>query len=127
MKLAAILASLLAPSAAFSPGTARRGHAPVGCRQIPTHPSTALRSMIFEPPVDENCELDGSNCEESIFDRKRRERAEADDAIRERYRTERGIELSEVDLMESIDQYQNAPTGGNLIPGVTLTALCGDD
>ena len=109
---------LAAPSAAFSPATARRSTAAS---------STSLRSIIFEPPVEENCEVDGSDCEESIFAIKRRERAAADDAIRERYRVERGIELTKVDLMESIDQYQNAPLGANLIPGLSLSALCEDD
>lgn len=88
---------------------------------------TALHSMIFEPPPADNCELDGSDCEESVFDRKRRERNQADDAIVERYRNEHGVELRAVDLMESIDQYQNAPTGGNIMAGISLSALCEDD
>mmetsp|Transcript_5431 Transcript_5431/g.9886 ORF Transcript_5431/g.9886 Transcript_5431/m.9886 type:complete len:127 (+) Transcript_5431:121-501(+) len=86
-----------------------------------------LHSITFEPPPEDNCELDGTNCEESIFDRKKRERTEADNAIVDRYRMERGIEISEADLYESVDQYSNAPTGGNLIPGISLTALCEDD
>ncbi|KAL7524722.1 hypothetical protein ACHAWF_001058 [Thalassiosira exigua] len=87
---------------------------------------TTLDSIVFEPPVEENCELDGSNCEESVFDRKRRERSEADDLIKSRYHM-RGIELSDADLYETVDQHQNAPTGGNLIAGIHLTALCEDD
>ena len=119
-------------STAFSPISAHRNH---GYLPLPTmdatinnsRSKTALRSVVFEPPPEDNCELDGTNCEESIFDRKRREKAEADDAIKERYMNERGIELSDIDLMESMDQYQNAPTGGNLIAGVSLSALCEDD
>ena len=38
-----------------------------------------------------------------------------------------GITLSDVDLQDSVDQYQNAPTGGGLIPGLSLSALCEDD
>ena len=97
-----------------------------------THPitvattTTSLRSIMYEPPAEENCELDSSDCEESIFDRKKREKAEANDAIKERYHA-RGIELNDVDLQESVDQYQNAETGGNLIPGVFLTSMCEDD
>ncbi len=47
--------------------------------------------------------MDDTDCEESFFDRKRREKAEADNATRERYRNERGIELTDVDLMDSPD------------------------
>ena len=39
--------------------------------------TTALRSIIIEPPADDDCQIDAANCEESIFDRKRREKAEA--------------------------------------------------
>ncbi|KAL7523643.1 hypothetical protein ACHAXR_000264 [Thalassiosira sp. AJA248-18] len=88
---------------------------------------TTLFSIVFEPPPDDNCEVDGSDCEESIFDRKRREKGEADDAIKARYRNEYGVELSDVDMQESIDQYQNAEVGGNLIAGMSLSALCEDD
>mmetsp|Transcript_9711 Transcript_9711/g.14693 ORF Transcript_9711/g.14693 Transcript_9711/m.14693 type:complete len:124 (-) Transcript_9711:200-571(-) len=88
--------------------------------------ATSLHSIVFEPPAEENCEVDSSNCEESIFDRKRREKGEAEDAIKDRYRMQ-GIELTSVDLMDSMDQYQNAPTGGGIIPGMNLSALCEDD
>lgn len=86
---------------------------------------TSLYSIIFEPPADDNCEIDG-DCEESVFERKRREKADANAATIGRYQ-QQGIALTEMDLMESIDQYQNAPTGGNLIPGIHLSALCEDD
>ena len=87
---------------------------------------TALRSIIIEPPPGDDCNVDGSDCEESIFDRKRREKAEAENATRERYQ-KRGIELTDVDLMESPDQYRNAQLGGGRISGVNLSALCEDD
>eukprot|EP00571_Detonula_confervacea_P015176 CAMPEP_0172297248 /NCGR_PEP_ID=MMETSP1058-20130122/344_1 /TAXON_ID=83371 /ORGANISM="Detonula confervacea, Strain CCMP 353" /LENGTH=132 /DNA_ID=CAMNT_0013006377 /DNA_START=69 /DNA_END=467 /DNA_ORIENTATION=+ len=89
--------------------------------------NTALSSITFEPPPEENCELDSSDCEESIFDRKKRERGEADQSIKDRYRTEHGIELNDADLVETVDQYQNVQLGGGLIPGMTLTSMCGDD
>jgi hypothetical protein len=95
--------------------------------RIPTYRSpTSHNAIMFEPPAEENCELDGSDCEESVFARKRREKSEANAATVERYQRQ-GIALTEVDLMETVDQYQNAPTGGNLIPGVSLSALCEDD
>mmetsp|Transcript_10149 Transcript_10149/g.17792 ORF Transcript_10149/g.17792 Transcript_10149/m.17792 type:complete len:135 (+) Transcript_10149:39-443(+) len=120
-----IVGPLSTLTTAFSPTTtAHHNHALV----TPTKPtSTTLHSIIFEPPPEENCEIDGSDCEESIFDRKRREKGEADNAIKERYRTEHGVELTDVDMMESIDQYANAETGGNLIAGVSLSALMEDD
>jgi len=95
-------------------------------RIVITRRPSHLYSIIFEPPSDENCELDGSDCEESVFDRKRREKADAHAATIGRYQ-QQGIMLTEMDLMESVDQYQNAPTGGNLIPGVHLSSLCEDD
>ena len=82
-------------------------------------------SIIFEPPVEDNCELDGSDCEESVFEQKRRERLEANNALVDRARMQ-GIELNEVDFQESVDQYQNNPVGGGLIPGLSLSALCED-
>lgn len=96
---------------------------------LPNHNAIAqrvvLNAIMFEPPVDDNCEIDG-DCEESVFARKRREKAEARSATMEKYQ-QQGISLSEIDLMETVDQYQNAMVGGNLIPGVSLTALCEDD
>eukprot|EP00584_Thalassiosira_punctigera_P013922 CAMPEP_0172555430 /NCGR_PEP_ID=MMETSP1067-20121228/58415_1 /TAXON_ID=265564 ORGANISM="Thalassiosira punctigera, Strain Tpunct2005C2" /NCGR_SAMPLE_ID=MMETSP1067 /ASSEMBLY_ACC=CAM_ASM_000444 /LENGTH=126 /DNA_ID=CAMNT_0013343951 /DNA_START=61 /DNA_END=441 /DNA_ORIENTATION=+ len=116
----AVVGLLLTLTVAFAP--TRTHHQSVGAES-----RSALYSIIFEPPVEENCELDGSNCEESIFDRKKREKSEANQAIMNRYQMEHGVELTDIDLMESIDQYQNAPTGGNLIPGMSLSALCEDD
>lgn len=83
-------------------------------------------AITFEPPTDDNCEIDGSDCEESVFARKRREKADARAATVERYQSQ-GMNLREIDLMESVDQYQNAMVGGSLIPGVHLTALMEDD
>jgi hypothetical protein len=87
--------------------------------------STSRYAITFEPPADDNCEIDG-DCEESIWARKKKEKAEANAATMEKYQ-QRGIQLTEVDLMESVDQYQNSPVGGNLIAGVSLSALCEDD
>jgi hypothetical protein len=88
--------------------------------------TTSLHAIIFGPPSEENCEVDGSDCEESIFARKRREKVEAHQATKDRYRA-MGVTLSDVDFAESVDQYQNNPTGGGLISGISLTALCEDD
>eukprot|EP00568_Trieres_chinensis_P003136 CAMPEP_0183295214 /NCGR_PEP_ID=MMETSP0160_2-20130417/3253_1 /TAXON_ID=2839 ORGANISM="Odontella Sinensis, Strain Grunow 1884" /NCGR_SAMPLE_ID=MMETSP0160_2 /ASSEMBLY_ACC=CAM_ASM_000250 /LENGTH=107 /DNA_ID=CAMNT_0025456657 /DNA_START=123 /DNA_END=446 /DNA_ORIENTATION=- len=107
MKSIAALFAVLASSSAFVPAPR------------PT-PVTFLRSITYEPPADEY------ESEESIFDRKRKERQEHDDEMRARYRAQ-GIELTEADLTESVDQYQNAATGGNLIAGISLSALCEDD
>lgn len=86
---------------------------------------TSLKYGIVEPPPDDDCEVDG-DCEESVFDRKKREKKEADGIFRQKYATDHGLQLTEVDMMETIDQYSN-PTGGNLIPGVSLSALMEDD
>lgn len=117
-------AAIIGVSMAFSPiANTHHRNAP---SSIINKSSTSLNSIIFEPPPDDNCEVDGSDCEESVFDRKRREKMDADSALTERA-VQHGYSLSDVDFQESIDQYQNAPTGGNLIPGISLSALCGDD
>ncbi len=51
---------------------------------------------------------------------------EAAQATKDRYRA-MGVELSDVDFSTSVDQYQNNSTGGGLIPGMSLSALCEDD
>lgn len=51
---------------------------------------------------------------------------EATQATKARYAV-KGVALSDADFVDSIDQYQNNPTGGGLIPGISLSALCGDD
>lgn len=112
-----VLVLLPGSSTAFSPIAAVRTHAST---------TTSLRSITFDPPDDDNCEVDGTDCEESVFDQKRREQREHDDDVKQRYRAQ-GIELSDVDLYESVDQYQNVQTGGGLIPGMTLSALMEDD
>ncbi|KAL3801327.1 hypothetical protein ACHAW5_002242 [Stephanodiscus triporus] len=119
----AVAVGVIANSIAFSPTPAKAAASQVGHRQPGI---TALRSIVIEPPPGDDCAVDG-DCEESIFDRKRREKAEAENAMRERYRNERGIELTDVDLMESPDQYRNAQLGGGLISGVNLSSLCEDD
>mmetsp|Transcript_27791 Transcript_27791/g.39772 ORF Transcript_27791/g.39772 Transcript_27791/m.39772 type:complete len:120 (+) Transcript_27791:200-559(+) len=88
--------------------------------------TTSLHALTFEPPPEDNCEIDGSDCEESIFAQKRREKMEATQATKNRYRA-MGVELSDADFATSVDQYQNNPTGGGLIPGMSLSALCEDD
>ena len=124
----AVAVGMAANSIAFSPspGASSSSHVVGLLPSGGTGTGTALRSIIIEPPPEEDCGVDGSDCEESIFDRKRREKAEAENATRERYQ-KRGIELTDVDLMESPDQYRNAQLGGGLISGVNLSALCEDD
>ncbi|KAK1745883.1 hypothetical protein QTG54_003807 [Skeletonema marinoi] len=51
---------------------------------------------------------------------------EAAQATKDRYRA-MGVTLSDADFATSIDQYQNNPTGGGLISGISLTALMEDD
>lgn len=97
------------------------------CPSVRPDIATALRSIIIEPPADDDCQIDAANCEESIFDRKRREKAEAENALKQRYRNEHGVELSDVDFMDSPDQYRNSQLGGSLVLGVNLSALCEDD
>lgn len=82
---------------------------------------TALRYTVVGPPPDD----DDTEAEESFFDRKRREKAEEEAHLREKYE-ESGLNLSEIDKMETPDMYAN-PTGGDLIPGVHLSALMEDD
>jgi len=48
------------------------------------------------------------------------------DIIKQRARLE-GIHLTDADFVESIDQHHNNPTGGGIIPGVSLSALMEDD
>ena len=119
--LSSIIAALVASTAAFSPISSHRNHISTSNSNSPT----AAYSIVFEPPPEDNCEVDG-DCEESVFERKRRERNEADNSIKDRY-AQQGIKLSDADLHESIDQYANAQTGGGLIPGVMLSSLCCDD
>ena len=88
--------------------------------------STSLRSIIFEPPPEDNCELDGTECEDSVFAQKRQERQDQMQATKDRYRLQ-GVALSDADFVDSVDQYQNNPTGGGLIAGIQLTSLCEDD
>ncbi|KAL7441004.1 hypothetical protein ACHAXM_007701 [Skeletonema potamos] len=92
----------------------------------PSISTTSLHAIMFEPPQEDNCEVDGSDCEDSIFARKRREKMEAHQATKDRYRA-MGVTLSDVDFVDSVDQYQNNPTGGGLIAGISLSALCEDD
>ena len=121
-----IVGLLIPTSIAFSPVINHISHQTTTTTFINSKTSTSLNSIIFEPPVEDNCELDGSDCEESVFEQKRRERLEANNALVDRARMQ-GIELNEVDFQESVDQYQNNPVGGGLIPGLSLSALCEDD
>lgn len=84
-----------------------------------------LQYNIISPPDDDNCELDNSNCEESYFARKRQERNEKEAQLREAY-VANGLDLSVIDMAESVDQYRNA-AGGGIIPGLQLLALMLDD
>ena len=88
-------------------------------------PSTRLRFDIIAPPDEDNCELDGSDCEESVFARKKRERQAGETKLREKY-TEAGLKLSDIDRMETPDMY-NAGGMNGIIPGVQLSTLMEDD
>eukprot|EP00588_Corethron_pennatum_P013778 CAMPEP_0194271428 /NCGR_PEP_ID=MMETSP0169-20130528/5197_1 /TAXON_ID=218684 /ORGANISM="Corethron pennatum, Strain L29A3" /LENGTH=99 /DNA_ID=CAMNT_0039013759 /DNA_START=218 /DNA_END=517 /DNA_ORIENTATION=+ len=80
---------------------------------------------VIAPPDDEDCAIDGADCEESVFDRKRREKKEEDVERRELYAKE-GLDLTEIDQMASPDQFANA-AGGGIIPGMQMSALMEDD
>lgn len=127
MKTIATAAALVLSSLCIStptPGVSAFSPA-VPINSSPKASQTHLKYTVVGPPPDEDCDIDGSDCEESIFDRKRREKAEAETAIREKY-VEGGLDLNEIDMMETPDMYSN-PTGGGLIPGVHLSALMEDD
>ena len=99
-------------------------------------PPTQLYYNIITPPDDDNCEVDNSNCEESVFDRKKREKLEKDQERRALYAKEgldldeiekkKTSQLSEIDQMATHDQFDNA-AGGGIIPGMNLSALMEDD
>ena len=99
-------------------------------------PPTQLYYNIITPPDDDNCEVDNSNCEESVFDRKKREKLEKDQERRALYAKEgldldeiekkKTSQLSEIDQMATPDQFDNA-AGGGIIPGMNLSALMEDD
>lgn len=101
-----------------------------------TTPVTQLYYNIITPPDDDNCEVDNSNCEESVFDRKKREKLEKDQERRALYAKEgldldeiekkKTSQLSEIDQMATPDQFDNA-AGGGIIPGMNLSALMEDD
>ena len=80
--------------------------------------TTHLNYNIVMPPEDD------TENEESVFERKRKEKADEDAHFRERCDAE-GINLSEIDRAVTPDMHNNPM--GSLIPGVHLTALCGDD
>ena len=108
-----LLAFTIATTLAFAPQPS-----------IPTT-STVLNFNIVMPPDEDNWELDNSNCEESVFARKRREKQEENEKLHESYKRG-GMTLRDIDVVETVDQYDNA-AGGNLIPGINLSALCEDD
>lgn len=64
---------------------------------------SVLRYNIITPPDDDNCEIDNSNCEESVFARKKREKNDENEKMRKIY-AENGLNLRDIDLQESIDQ-----------------------
>jgi len=102
-----------------------------------TTTSTQLYYNIIAPPDDDNCEVDSSNCEESVFDRKKREKLEKDQGRRELY-AKKGLNIDEIDKvntslsanaidqMHTPDQFDNA-AGGGIIPGMQMSALMEDD
>lgn len=92
---------------------------------VPNRVATALHFNVIMPPDDDNCEIDNSNCEESVFARKRAEKKEENEKLRESY-IRGGMTVRDIDLVETVDQFSNA-AGGGIIPGMQLTALCEDD
>jgi len=98
-----------------------------------TTTSTQLYYNIITPPDDDNCEVDSTNCEESVFDRKKREKLEKDQGRRELY-AKKGVNIDEIDAvtlsaidqMSTPDQFDNA-AGGGIIPGMQMSALMEDD
>ena len=80
--------------------------------------ATNLSYNIVMPPEDD------TENEESVFERKRKEKADEDAHFRERCDAE-GIALSEIDRAVTPHMHNNPM--GSLMPGVHLTALCGDD
>mmetsp|Transcript_34804 Transcript_34804/g.41607 ORF Transcript_34804/g.41607 Transcript_34804/m.41607 type:complete len:133 (-) Transcript_34804:292-690(-) len=112
---------------AFSPNTSNphRTMMPTTTTKTTSTRTTQLFYNIITPPDDENCEVDSSNCEESVFDRKRREKKEEDVGRRELYAKE-GLDLTAIDQMASPDQFDNA-AGGGIIPGMQMSALMEDD
>ena len=94
--------------------------------------TSQLYYNIITPPDDDNCDVDGSDCEESVFDRKKREQREKDQGRRELY-AKKGLDLDEmtktlsaIDQMATPDQFDNA-AGGGIIPGMQMSALMEDD
>mmetsp|Transcript_37312 Transcript_37312/g.75984 ORF Transcript_37312/g.75984 Transcript_37312/m.75984 type:complete len:157 (-) Transcript_37312:231-701(-) len=115
-RAAFLLTCILSSVVAFSPNlSVSSTH-----KTLLTSP-TALGYTVVGPPPDE----DDPEAEESFFARKRREKAEEEANLREKY-VESGLNLSEIDMMETPDMYDN-PTGGGIIPGVHLSALMEDD
>ena len=79
---------------------------------------TNLNYNIVAPPEDD------TENEESFFARKKKEKAAEESLFRERCEEE-GLNLSEIDRVETVDMYNNPM--GSLIPGVHLTSMCEDD
>ena len=55
------------------------------------------------PPDEDNCEIDNSNCEESVFAQKRAEKAAEKERLRDQY-VANGLKLTDIDRMETVDQ-----------------------
>ena len=65
--------------------------------------SSSLGVTIIKPPDDDNCELEGSDCEESVFARKKREKKESEQNLRDVF-VQNGLNLRDIDRQESVDQ-----------------------
>jgi hypothetical protein len=59
--------------------------------------------LILQPPDDDNCEIDNSNCEESVFAQKRQEKAEERERLRQEM-LKKGMKLTDIDRVETVDQ-----------------------
>lgn len=94
-RISLIILSLIGSTMTFSPSaTMKHQH---------TLSKSALQYTIVEPPDDDNCEIDNSNCEESVFAQKRKEKAEEKERLRNQM-LKSGLKLTEIDRMETVDQ-----------------------
>lgn len=116
--------SLRQQVSAFSPNTSNLHRTMMTTKTTSTR-TTQLFYTIMTPPDDEDCAIDSSNCEESVFESKRREKKESDVELRELYAKE-GLSLSAIDQATSHDQFDNA-AGRGIIPGMQMSALMEDD
>lgn len=74
-----------------------------GMKQEVAFSKSALHYTVIQPPDDDNCEIDNSSCEDSVFAQKRKEKAEEKERLRQEM-LKRGMKLTDIDRMETVDQ-----------------------